>query len=366
MSFFGFAQTSDLTAMSVTDRAYADAKFADVKSYTDSVAVSTKSSIIGRDYLSVRDFGAVGDGIADDYDAIQKTINEGLKSGKNVFLPAGYYEISKTLIIDRSAVTYAENDPLRISFTGAGRGNTMIKHTGSGECLKYVGNPTAIYAENVISGLRLFGGSSALSIEYAAWFTLKDMALIGCDVGLLLKDALCGMIESCYIGNNTCGVSSLNGSISQANALTFTNCELSHNAQFGVNLINPTTVNFIGGSIQDNKGGGVNINNTANAQQGAWSSMFSGVYFEANQKDADIVYSNLGSSNKSGILVQGCNFVRFGGSGCTNNILVNSQDNSPTQVVVIGCGFVDYGGTQSGAHMNFIGSVVPTVLGCVQ
>ena len=46
----------------------------------------------------------------------------------------------------------------------------------------------------------------------------------------------------------------------------------------------------------------------------------------------------------------------------------DSQDGAPTQAVIIGCGFIDYGAAQpaEATHLQFNGSVVPTVLGCVQ
>lgn len=46
-----------------------------------------------RDVVSVKDFGAVGDGVADDTAAIQAAIN----SGKAAFVPKGTYKISATL-----------------------------------------------------------------------------------------------------------------------------------------------------------------------------------------------------------------------------------------------------------------------------
>lgn len=48
------------------------------------------------DIVSVRDFGAVGDGSADDTAAIQATLNSG---AKNIYFPSGNYKITNTLIL---------------------------------------------------------------------------------------------------------------------------------------------------------------------------------------------------------------------------------------------------------------------------
>ena len=48
-----------------------------------------------RDTVSVKDFGAVGDGVADDTAAIQATINAA--NGKPILSPGGTYKITSTL-----------------------------------------------------------------------------------------------------------------------------------------------------------------------------------------------------------------------------------------------------------------------------
>jgi hypothetical protein len=50
-----------------------------------------------RDHVSVKDFGAVGNGVADDTVAIQTAINSA--NGKKVFFPAGVYLVTDTLTI---------------------------------------------------------------------------------------------------------------------------------------------------------------------------------------------------------------------------------------------------------------------------
>ena len=51
---------------------------------------------------NVLDFGAVGDGVTDDTTAIQAAINSG---AKNIYLPAGTYKTSATLLVSGSGIT---------------------------------------------------------------------------------------------------------------------------------------------------------------------------------------------------------------------------------------------------------------------
>lgn len=67
-----------------------------------------------RDWDSVKDFGAVGDGIADDTDAIHAAI-AGVPNGATIYFPAGTYYVTDTITIDRD-----------VSFVGSGEGATVI------------------------------------------------------------------------------------------------------------------------------------------------------------------------------------------------------------------------------------------------
>lgn len=67
----------------------------------DDGAVPPPSPVAGGGALSVRDFGAVGDGVADDTDAIQAAIDAGSSGddavGAQVYAPAGTYAVSRPI-----------------------------------------------------------------------------------------------------------------------------------------------------------------------------------------------------------------------------------------------------------------------------
>jgi len=120
---------------------------------------NAKSQVLG---ISVRDFGAVGDGKADDSGAFQRAIDSGRG---DIFVPCGRYRFEKTVVADLDRV-----GPLSI----AGTGTATIIMAGPGPALKLVGThggtaSPATVEDNVrlnqrmptVSGLEIVGAAPA-------------------------------------------------------------------------------------------------------------------------------------------------------------------------------------------------------------
>jgi hypothetical protein len=74
------------------------------------------------EFVSVKDFGAVGDGTADDTTAIQNAINSLSPRGGTIFIPAGTYKITASIVIGNGDGGAAESAKNSVKIIGAGAG----------------------------------------------------------------------------------------------------------------------------------------------------------------------------------------------------------------------------------------------------
>lgn len=178
--------------------------------------VAVKSHLVGavgrtqhgknQDLVSVKDFGAVGDGVADDTSAFQAAID----SKKSLYIPDGVYLISSTLAITAT-------DSLCIAGNNFGHVNdqttgSVIKFTGSASpAIRVQGG--AIGAK--ISGLFLdIQDSSSDGFDFGgAWYLkLQDCVVRNARYGVHLHydtpDYFSGVAEltSCYFSKCTNGI----------------------------------------------------------------------------------------------------------------------------------------------------------------
>jgi hypothetical protein len=85
------------------------------------------------DIVSVKDFGAVGDGVTDDSDAINATIAYAFSVGKAVYIPGGRYKVTKTInmIGTYSPSTYPGVNVITGHVFGDGQKATRIEWHGT-------------------------------------------------------------------------------------------------------------------------------------------------------------------------------------------------------------------------------------------
>jgi hypothetical protein len=78
-----------------------------------------------RESVSVKDFGAVGDGATDDTAEIQAAIDSLGASGGNVFFPAGYYRTTAEIVVRESMISISGESALSSIILRDGNGNTL-------------------------------------------------------------------------------------------------------------------------------------------------------------------------------------------------------------------------------------------------
>lgn len=109
---------------------------------------------------NVRDFGAVGNGIIDDTNAIQNAANDAAASGKGVFFPAGTY-------LHASPLTFNS-----VSVTGVGAGSILVANSISGSAVILTGNGVSMQ-NMVISTQGLAASFSPTNLQPANLTVLR-------------------------------------------------------------------------------------------------------------------------------------------------------------------------------------------------
>jgi hypothetical protein len=170
-----FDENGDLTTVAHGDT-LADPGF--VASGTGAVIRSVADK--AKEAVSVRDFGAVGDGLSDDTTAFQNA----LAAHDTVFVPEGTYRVTSTIVLG------AEQ-----SLCGAGQGSVLAASGDTFNVIEMRAGYTAL------SGLKITGGDCGVKLYGHAspcvHNTLTDLVISGTKTGILL-DGYASSANPCY------------------------------------------------------------------------------------------------------------------------------------------------------------------------
>lgn len=204
---------------------------------------------------SVRDFGAKGDGKADDTAAIEAAVRAGA-----VYFPKGDYRISRTIRIDLDAAG-------RTSLVGTGAATVIM--AGPGPAFHFVGthegtgDPESV-RDNVwqhqrlplITGIEIRGDNPeaiGLRLEKTMQATLSNLLIRRCKTGIHLPIRNRNLIiDHCHIYNNThVGIDFDHVNLHQA---IISNSHISYNRVAGIRLLGGQMRNFqiVGNDIEYN------------------------------------------------------------------------------------------------------------------
>jgi hypothetical protein len=125
---------------------------ADAEAHIFKGTLTVQPSRVLNGELSMKWFGAVGDGTGDDQPAMQRCIQSGVASGiYNWYIPAGRYPLSKGLLWRKADGAFLPNVKIRGASKGYGNASPL-----NGTLLMPAGNTFAIGLERV-KGLELYG-----------------------------------------------------------------------------------------------------------------------------------------------------------------------------------------------------------------
>lgn len=326
-----------------------------------------------QDLVSVKDFGAVGDGIADDTAAIQAGINLACQYGGNVYLPAGTYKISAALVFSMNS---GATDPIkRPSMSGDGMAATTIYQTANANGIEVIGYDPNPAGYCLFQDFTLYGyqkNKLGFALKDIAFVTINNVYLAGWSTGLYGANVLSSTFNDLVIRFNDGGFyfepNAAFGFVSEPNAIIMSNCTVGNNDSYGGKVIGAGTFNYTGGSIEANGFGtdlssgkwGLAIVDAGGklAQQAACAFNISGVYFEANGGQAQFqVQQTVSRPGITGV-VNACSFSVVGTSYPAQQVyLAASSPAFAFPITFEGCGWAGLSGYTPSAGRPTINNV---------
>ena len=149
--------------------------------------------------VSVKDFGAVGDGSTDNTAAIQNAINYVSSVGGTLTFPTGVFLCSSTLIFKNNVNYIGSGIDL------AGIKGTVIKYTGASDAIQ-INNPinSSTSANIYISDIHVYcttqtAGKASIADVGSSYLTIERVATYGNQYGVILDQSEIVRLQNCYI-----------------------------------------------------------------------------------------------------------------------------------------------------------------------
>jgi hypothetical protein len=271
-------------------------------------AVQTTQEEFNSRYISVKDFGAVGDGVADDTAAIQSAIDNFNTPGC-LFFPNGTYKISAPILVNQ-----------RLWIKGEASWGTTIKNTGTGDALQF----TVTWYQR-ISTIRIEGNAGSndgIRLE-TSHFLMEDVWCVDNGRhGLFVRpDTYILSANNCtFFQNNGDGVNAVaSGFSGQVNDMQFMNCGFWFN---NVGLrINAIAASVQGSFFESNTTHGLYIDATAFQAIGPF--VIENNYFEVNISGQVYIHTDVGSAQN--ITISGNYFYVATGAPGASHILAKRE-----------------------------------------
>lgn len=326
-----------------------------------------------QDLVSVKDFGAKGDGTTDDTAAIQAGIDLACQYGGCVYLPAGTYKISAALVFSMNSDS---TDPVkRPSMKGDGMAATTIYQTTNNNGIEIIGYDSNPAGYCLFQDFTLYGyqkNKLGIALKDIAFVTIDNVYLAGWSTGLYGANVLSSTFNDLVIRFNDGGFyfepNAAYGFVSEPNAIVMSNCTVGNNDSYGGKVIGAGTFNYTGGSIEAN-GVGTDLSSAKwglalvdvggkIAQQSACGFNISGVYFEGNGGQAQFqVQQTVSRPGLTGVL-NACSFSVLGSSYPSQSVyLAASNPSYAFPITFDGCGWAGLDGYTANAGRPTINNV---------
>ncbi len=260
--------------------------------------------------VNVKDFGAKGDGVADDQAAIQAAMNEAKATGKTVWMPEGTYNHSGVLTLDGAKMEGA-GDKTVLHATNPHEG--AIKLTGDGSSLSNL--TTSVNASDRSS----MPNAASVLVQNASNATVANVTTQGaCSNGIRLDNATGSKItNNLVLGSNADGLAVMNGSSDNL---------IQHNVVYQAGDDSFSDNSYTNEGKQDS-------NNTFDGNLSLDNAYGRGMAF-AGSKNATITNNVISGSKWIGIWADSdhnSGTMESSGHRIANNTVINSPNGAPVQ-----------------------------------
>ena len=158
--------------------------------YTYPTGITRTISDRLQDTVSVKDFGAVGDGVTDDTAAIQAAVDNVTET--HIYFPKGTYKITAPI-----------NLKSNITIEGGGREHTLIQASGNFPILQHVGGPTNTVGDVTIRSVQIRGQANTndkqfgIFCDWGSLWVIEDCSFRLCKIGYFQGTSRNNVITNC-------------------------------------------------------------------------------------------------------------------------------------------------------------------------
>lgn len=241
-----------------------------------------------RETVSVKDFGAKGDGVSDDTAAIQAAVDAVFAAGGGtVYLPSGTYLVTSIAKVWTSAIT--------LNIKGAGKRSTRLRKLGGATApvLELSSVPGVLETYSEISDLWVDGNNvAAAGIRLTNWArgVVRNVLINNCVRALHSRGALVFSVFDCTIQSNVYGYYCEKSTDNiYANLVQFFGGQISANSTWGMYIGHASGVHIIGTDLSANgvlgniSTGAMYIDPTVDDETGYSVISLDSVWFEVNK-----------------------------------------------------------------------------------